>query len=130
MLVLDEPSNYLDRDSLAALSQALKEFGGGVIVISHNQEFVDAVCTERWNMDNGLLQIEGQTTAVKEKIVQKEEEEMVDAFGNVSKVKSQKTLTKKEQRQKDRAKKAKKKQGQDVSDDDDIEAQLAALSKK
>ena len=36
MLVLDEPSNYLDRESLGALAEAIKEFGGGVVMISHN----------------------------------------------------------------------------------------------
>ena len=37
MVVLDEPSNYLDRESLGALSTALSEFGGGVVVISHSK---------------------------------------------------------------------------------------------
>jgi ATPase subunit of ABC transporter with duplicated ATPase domains len=37
MVVLDEPSNYLDRESLGALSTALNEFGGGVVVISHSK---------------------------------------------------------------------------------------------
>lgn len=36
MLVLDEPSNYLDRESLGALAEAIKDFGGGVVMISHN----------------------------------------------------------------------------------------------
>lgn len=37
MLVLDEPTNYLDRDSLGALANAIKGFGGGVIMISHSK---------------------------------------------------------------------------------------------
>ncbi len=36
MVVLDEPTNYLDRESLGALNTALKDFGGGVVVISHS----------------------------------------------------------------------------------------------
>jgi elongation factor 3 len=36
MLILDEPTNYLDRDSLGALSNAIKEYGGGVVMISHS----------------------------------------------------------------------------------------------
>ena len=36
LLVLDEPTNYLDRESLGALAGAISEFGGGVIMISHN----------------------------------------------------------------------------------------------
>ena len=33
LLVLDEPTNYLDRESLGALASAITEFGGGVIMI-------------------------------------------------------------------------------------------------
>ena len=40
LIVLDEPTNYLDRDSLGALSKALKAFEGGVIIITHSAEFV------------------------------------------------------------------------------------------
>ncbi len=36
MLVLDEPTNYLDRESLGALAGAIKDYGGGVIMITHN----------------------------------------------------------------------------------------------
>ena len=39
LIVLDEPTNYLDRDSLGALSKALKAFEGGVIIITHSAEF-------------------------------------------------------------------------------------------
>merc|ERR1711957_342158 len=37
LIILDEPTNYLDRDSLGALAGAIKEFGGGVLLITHNQ---------------------------------------------------------------------------------------------
>jgi elongation factor 3 len=40
LIVLDEPTNYLDRDSLGALSKAIKAFEGGVIIITHSAEFV------------------------------------------------------------------------------------------
>ena len=36
LLVLDEPTNYLDRDSLGALAEGIKSFDGGGIMISHN----------------------------------------------------------------------------------------------
>lgn len=41
LIVLDEPTNYLDRDSLGALSKAIKAFEGGVIIISHSSEFTE-----------------------------------------------------------------------------------------
>lgn len=55
LLVLDEPTNYLDRESLGGLSHAIKEFKGGVIVISHNNEFVSALCSEQWTVENGRV---------------------------------------------------------------------------
>ena len=48
LIVLDEPTNYLDRDSLGALSKALKSFEGGVVVISHNAEFTKELTSEVW----------------------------------------------------------------------------------
>ena len=50
LLVLDEPTNYLDRDSLGALAQAIREFGGGVVMISHHSEFVGALSNEVWDI--------------------------------------------------------------------------------
>jgi ATPase subunit of ABC transporter with duplicated ATPase domains len=41
-------ADYLDRDSLGALTGALIEFGGGVIIISHQFEFTNAICKEKW----------------------------------------------------------------------------------
>jgi len=39
ILVMDEPTNYLDRDSLGALAGAIKKYEGGVVLISHNNRF-------------------------------------------------------------------------------------------
>ena len=50
LIVLDEPTNYLDRDSLGALSKALKEFQGGVVIISHNAEFTESLTSEVWSV--------------------------------------------------------------------------------
>ena len=41
ILVLDEPTNYLDRDSLGALAGAIREYGGGVLMITHNAGAAD-----------------------------------------------------------------------------------------
>ncbi|KAM0476769.1 hypothetical protein ACHAPX_006194 [Trichoderma viride] len=63
LLVLDEPTNFLDRDSLGGLAVAIREFRGGVILISHNEEFVGALCSEQWHVDNGRVAQRG-TAAV------------------------------------------------------------------
>lgn len=55
LLVLDEPTNYLDRDSLGGLAVAIRDWSGGVIMISHNEEFVGALCPEQWLVNNGTM---------------------------------------------------------------------------
>lgn len=66
MLILDEPTNYLDRESLAAFAEAIKNFEGGVVIISHHAEFLSELCSEHWNMENGVLTIGGKAAAVEE----------------------------------------------------------------
>ncbi|KAI5801233.1 ATPase component of ABC transporter [Geopyxis carbonaria] len=63
LLVLDEPTNYLDRESLGGLSHAIREFKGGVIVISHNSEFVSALCSEQWMVEAGRVTSATRTLA-------------------------------------------------------------------
>ncbi|KAL2913906.1 translational elongation factor EF-1 alpha [Polyrhizophydium stewartii] len=120
MLVLDEPTNYLDRDSLGALAGAIREFGGGVIIISHNAEFTDALCPEKWLVDAGRLTITGaKREIVAEKIELKEEETVTDAFGNVTKVKSKRKLTRKELKQKEKRRAEKIKAGIELNTSDE-----------
>merc|ERR1711968_34000 len=58
LVILDEPTNYLDRDGLGALTKAIEEFKGGVIIISHDREFANAVSQEKWIMEKGKLRKE------------------------------------------------------------------------
>ena len=61
VLVLDEPTNHLDMDSIDALSKALKEFRGGILIVSHDQRFLDTVCNEVWVCEGGgLKKFEGR----------------------------------------------------------------------
>ncbi|PNY28670.1 [NU+] prion formation protein 1 [Tolypocladium capitatum] len=61
LLVLDEPTNFLDRDSLGGLAVAIREFKGGVILISHNEEFVGALCSEQWHVADGRVALRGNS---------------------------------------------------------------------
>ncbi len=45
LLLLDEPTNDLDVNTMRALEEAILEFGGSVVVISHDRWFLDRVCT-------------------------------------------------------------------------------------
>ena len=53
LIALDEPTNYIDRETLAALAESLKTFNGGVFLISHNAAFVEEVCNEQWPVADG-----------------------------------------------------------------------------
>lgn len=64
LLVLDEPTNFLDRDSLGGLAVAIRDFQGGVVMISHNEEFVGALCSEQWHVRDGRLTHKGLVTTV------------------------------------------------------------------
>jgi len=120
IIVLDEPTNYLDRDSLAALAEAIKTFGGGVLLISHHQEFLDALCQECWRMDAGRLTKEGGAEpGTGEKVETIQQDEMIDGAGNTIKIKSTKKLSRKELKQKERYKKLARANGEAVSDDED-----------
>ena len=50
----------LDREALGALTQAIKEFAGGIVIISHNSEFTSAICTETWVVKDGTCYTEGE----------------------------------------------------------------------
>jgi ATPase subunit of ABC transporter with duplicated ATPase domains len=52
VLVLDEPTNHLDIPSLEALEQALVDFPGVVIFVSHDREFISRIATEMVNLEN------------------------------------------------------------------------------
>ncbi|AUW60138.1 ABC transporter [Sphingobium sp. SCG-1] len=47
LLILDEPTNHLDLDSMGTLEQALRAFDGALIVVSHEQRFLDAISIQR-----------------------------------------------------------------------------------
>ncbi len=48
MIILDEPTNHLDIDSRAALAEAINEFPGAVIMVSHDRYLIDACADQLW----------------------------------------------------------------------------------
>jgi elongation factor 3 len=101
LLILDEPTNYLDRDGLGALTLAIREYQGGVLIISHNREFCDGCCQEKWIMQGGRLRIEGSSydpEADKDESGNKVQEDVLDAAGNKIDVKAQITLSDKDKK--------------------------------
>merc|ERR1711920_635882 len=93
IIILDEPTNYLDRDGLGALVRGLDTYQGGVAIISHNTEFTDSVCTQKWIMEKseltgaGNLREEGEIRADEEIVDEKGPDEIYDESGNKIEVK-------------------------------------------
>ena len=69
LVVLDEPTNFLDREALGALSSGLNIWGGAVIMISHNKEFYSSVCKEEWSVADGIVKVSGDSEAREMKAV-------------------------------------------------------------
>jgi ATPase subunit of ABC transporter with duplicated ATPase domains len=57
VLLLDEPTNYLDFDALEVTEQALAEFRGTLLVVTHDARFAAAVgCTRAWRVADGHVE--------------------------------------------------------------------------
>jgi ATP-binding cassette subfamily F protein 3 len=52
LIILDEPTNHLDIDSRAALAEAINEFPGAVIMVSHDRYLIDACADRLWVVAN------------------------------------------------------------------------------
>src|SRR6202049_1133503 len=52
MIILDEPTNHLDIDSRAALAEAINEFPGAVIMVSHDRYLIEACADQLWVVAN------------------------------------------------------------------------------
>ena len=55
MIILDEPTNHLDIDSRAALIEAINDYKGAVILVSHDRYLLDACADRLWLVANGSV---------------------------------------------------------------------------
>jgi len=57
ILLLDEPTNHMDVPALQALVNAVSDFDGAIVVVSHNRAFVASVCKDLWIVEGGKVDI-------------------------------------------------------------------------
>ncbi|KAK5816497.1 P-loop containing nucleoside triphosphate hydrolase protein [Linnemannia elongata] len=74
MLLLDEPTNHLDMESIDSLADAIKNFSGGVVLVSHDFRLLKEVAEQIIVVDKGVSVFDG-TIAEYKKILQKKSRE-------------------------------------------------------
>jgi elongation factor 3 len=127
IIIADEPTNFLSGRSLIALANALKTFDGGVVVITHDEEFAKHVCTQTWSIYNGILSVSGEESNwianQEDKIKQISQAEMVttitDRGGNTTEVKIKKKLSARDKKAKINVIKKKLDAGDELDSDED-----------
>merc|ERR1712232_844890 len=57
IVCLDEPTNYLDSDTVEALTRALRQFKGGYVIVSHSESFIADTCEEVWTVADETITV-------------------------------------------------------------------------
>ncbi|MFN9797373.1 MAG: ABC-F family ATP-binding cassette domain-containing protein [Gemmatimonas sp.] len=57
LLILDEPTNHLDVESIEVLEDAVEEYDGSVLIVSHDRAVLRGLATQVWELRQGQLQI-------------------------------------------------------------------------
>ncbi len=86
LLIMDEPTNHLDVDMVEWLEHYLNKENSTLVLVTHDRYFLDAVCNEIWEIENGTLYVhKGDYANFLEKKAQREESELasVDKARNV-----------------------------------------------
>jgi ATP-binding cassette subfamily F protein 3 len=55
LLLLDEPTNHLDIPAQEMLEEALLDFEGTIVFVSHDRYFIDAIATRLWTVEDGVV---------------------------------------------------------------------------
>ena len=57
VLLLDEPTNHLDVSAVEWLEATLRDYRGGLILVSHDRYFIDAVANTVWDLQSGQIEV-------------------------------------------------------------------------
>ncbi|WFD03345.1 hypothetical protein MOBT1_002034 [Malassezia obtusa] len=81
VLLLDEPTNHLDIEGLDALIDAINRWNGGVIVVSHDERFINSCLKEMWVCENGTVyKFRGSVSEYKRVIVETNKRKLEEAM--------------------------------------------------
>merc|ERR1719424_586080 len=64
-ICVDEPTNYLDVETVDALAKALNMFRGGIVMIEPKTHFMEKICSETWTLENGAITVAKLDNGVK-----------------------------------------------------------------
>lgn len=83
ILLLDEPTNHLDMDARQALIQALNNYNGAVIIVSHDPHLVECVADRLWLVANGRCKnYDGDIESYKQLVIAQRKQEKQQAKQN------------------------------------------------
>ena len=66
MLLLDEPTNHLDMETIDSLAEAINDWDGGVVLVSHDFRLISQVADEIWIVNHGVTRWDGDIVSFKE----------------------------------------------------------------
>ena len=70
VLILDEPTNNLDLESIDALAEAINEYEGGVIIVSHDERLIRETDCQLWVIENKqIVEFDGEFDDYREEIL-------------------------------------------------------------
>ena len=92
MLLLDEPTNHLDIETIDALADAIKEWNGGLVLVSHDFRLINQVAEEIWECNHGTVtRWQGDIISYKENLIKTMGSEMAQSADNRNQMKSSST---------------------------------------
>jgi ATP-binding cassette subfamily F protein 1 len=114
LLFLDEPTNHLDIESVDALAEALNDFKGGILLVSHDARLIQQVCSDIWVVgDNTVTIYDGDFEDYRAELVAefeeketREEEERSRKEEEQRKIREEKNKALEEQREQKRKEKS------------------------
>jgi len=77
LLLLDEPTNHLDIETIDSLAEAINDFNGGMLLVSHDFRLINQVAKEIWICENGKVEpwtggIQAYKASLKRKVMKEE----------------------------------------------------------